>query len=134
MSDTQDTEPKPHPFVDLAYTGTDYRDMGPVLDCPCGCNMIYLLTMLDPETRDVGMYFTDGLCAKCCSLVKVATPVDDVQPWPGLFTEEDYLEPSGDEAAEAARLHAQVAKILKDQEQTERELREQAQARDVSDE
>ena len=84
-------EPPAHPFPKGFIINGDYRDMGPTLECPCGSDGFYILAMFD-EDRSIGGYFTDGLCAECGCLVKVATQADDE-----MFSEpidyEDLIEP-----------------------------------------
>lgn len=86
-------EPASHPFHDVTVKGADYRDMGPTGECPCGSEFFYLLATFDPEDRTIGMYFTDGLCMGCGSLVKVPTPADEV-PFKEPFDDLDFFEPS----------------------------------------
>lgn len=65
-----------HPFVAmLDGPATDVRGM-PTFACMCGCTWFYTVARFDQDTRLVGMYLTDGMCALCGTLVTLPTPVD----------------------------------------------------------
>lgn len=73
-----DTNRFPLPFAGLSEaSGTDYRGI-PTMTCPCGCDWLLMCAMFDPDTREVGMYILDGLCASCGSLVSLPTPIDEL--------------------------------------------------------
>lgn len=82
-----------HPFIAVYPTGTDYRDLGPTSECPCGSELMYVLTQFDVETREIGVYFTDAMCAGCNSLLLAPTPCDDT-PFTRPMDDLDFFEPS----------------------------------------
>lgn len=49
----------------------------PTCLCPsCGNDIIRILAKFDPKDYEIGMYFLDGECSKCSTLVTVPTPID----------------------------------------------------------
>jgi len=49
----------------------------PTAICPeCGCDLLKILAKIDPIDYELGLYMLDGECAKCGTLVTVATPLD----------------------------------------------------------
>lgn len=84
-----------HPFVGVIPSGVDYRNFGPTTECVCGGDWFYFLGRPGPD-RNIGVFFTDGMCMNCRALVKLATEVDD-DPFPMPMRESDYFEPNGSE-------------------------------------
>ena len=69
----------PSPFdVCNEPPGADYRGI-PTYVCMCGYDMFLICTKFDPETREPGMWFMDGMCSSCGALVTVACPADTKQ-------------------------------------------------------
>jgi len=60
----------------LDYT-QDYRWAGPTMQCICGQRLFLLIGALDPETREIGMRFTEAICCECGALVRMATGADE---------------------------------------------------------
>ncbi len=49
----------------------------PTANCPqCGYDLLKVNIKIDPFDYELGLYTLDGECAKCGTLVTVATPVD----------------------------------------------------------
>lgn len=49
----------------------------PTAICPeCGHDLIKVSIKVDPSDYELGLYTLDGECAKCGTLLTVATPVD----------------------------------------------------------
>jgi len=49
----------------------------PTAECPsCKNNVFKIRAAFDPEDYEIGMYFLDGECAKCGTLLTVPTPID----------------------------------------------------------
>lgn len=65
----------PHCFPDSMQITADYRDMGPTLECPCGCDGFYILAIFG-EDRSIAGYFTDAICSNCWSILKAPTQAD----------------------------------------------------------
>jgi rRNA maturation protein Nop10 len=42
----------------------------------CGSKVILVKVVFDPEDYEIGMYFLDGKCNECGSLMTVPTPID----------------------------------------------------------
>lgn len=49
----------------------------PTTCCPnCSSDLFKIIVKLDPSDYEIGLYFLDGECAKCGTLITVATPLD----------------------------------------------------------
>lgn len=49
----------------------------PTATCPeCNFDLIKVAVKIDPSDYELGIYMLDGECAKCGTLVTVATPLD----------------------------------------------------------
>lgn len=49
----------------------------PAISCPlCGSDLLKVVVKFDPEDYEIGLYFLDGECAKCGTLLTIATPID----------------------------------------------------------
>ncbi len=45
--------------------------------CPiCNSKIILVKVMFDPEDYEIGMYYLDGQCNQCGTLITVPTPLD----------------------------------------------------------
>lgn len=68
----------PKPAIELFNTqpnGQDLRWVGPVHQCPlCEFDLFHVLAKF--EDGEVVFYFTDGMCSRCGSIIKVPTPED----------------------------------------------------------
>lgn len=54
----------------------DFRGI-PTPQCPnCGCNILNIKAQFDETDYEIGMYFLDGSCSKCGTLLTVPTPLD----------------------------------------------------------
>ena len=65
----------------------DYRWMGPMFTCLCGCNMFAIAATWDRETREPGYYLLDGRCVSCHALALMPTPIDTA-PEGGLMIDQ----------------------------------------------
>lgn len=49
----------------------------PTTSCPfCGSDLLRVVVKFDPSDYEIGLYFLDGECAKCGTLLTIATPID----------------------------------------------------------
>lgn len=49
----------------------------PTATCPeCGYDLIKVSIKIDPSDYELGLYTLDGECARCGTLLTVATPLD----------------------------------------------------------
>ena len=49
----------------------------PTTLCPsCGSDLLKVIVKFDPSDYEIGIYFLDGECAKCGTLLTIATAID----------------------------------------------------------
>lgn len=52
--------------------GPDLLFMGPTTQCVCGCDLFHALIWFDDD-RSIAGYFTEGCCASCGAIIRLAT-------------------------------------------------------------
>jgi hypothetical protein len=71
-------QPTEHQLVEQLFTpvsdGPDYRWVGPVQECLCGCSLFHMVAAFDE--REVAFYMLDALCFQCGGKVTLPTPID----------------------------------------------------------
>ena len=54
----------------------DFRGI-PTTACPiCGCKIFNIKAEFDPTDYEIGLYYLDGNCSQCGTLLTVPTPLD----------------------------------------------------------
>ena len=52
----------------------------PTCSCPnCGCVYFVATVQFDPLDYEIGLYFLDGSCKECGTLVTLPTPLDKIK-------------------------------------------------------
>lgn len=53
----------------------NYRGI-PTTKCPCGCDLIKILAIFDPDTYEIAWHTLQGHCYSCGAMLTVPCPVD----------------------------------------------------------